>query len=91
MARAVGYELHECRALIALAMHPGEDGTRHERDVLRQVEAVEQKIIVLMKLRQVLLGLLADAPAAPVERAHSGQSPLDPLLRVFDKSGEGSE
>ena len=91
MARAVGYELHECRALIALATHPGDDGTRHERGVLRHVETVEQKIIALMKLRQVLLGLLADAPAAPVEQAYSGRSPQDRLLRVFDKSGEGNE
>jgi len=91
MARAVGYELHECRALIALATYPGDDGTRHERGVLRHVETVEQKIIALMKLRQVLLGLLEDAPAAPVERARSGRSPQDRLLRVFDESGEGNE
>lgn len=89
MARAVGYELHECRALIALATHPSDDGTQRERDVLRQVETVEQKIIALMKLRNVLLGLLADAPTAPLEWAHFGRSPQDPLLRVFDKSNEG--
>lgn len=89
LARSVGYELHECRALIALTGLAGDDGPRHAHDVLRQVEAVEQKIVALMKLRQILLELLAEAPKAPVTRVSSGESPQASLLRLFDRSGEG--
>lgn len=60
IARALGYELHECRALMALMNCPGADRSCEggmDADFMRQLAAVDERIVALMRLRGALLRL----------------------------------
>jgi hypothetical protein len=63
IARALGYDLHECQALMALLNCPGADRSCADgidADFMRQLAAVDDRIVALMRPRGALLRLRAD-------------------------------
>lgn len=85
IARSLGYELHEVRDLMALLTEAHRGTSRHAVRLAQQVDVAEQKIVALMRVRQVLLEMLDDATAERAALARTATTVWDELLQRIDE------